>query len=66
MVLDNVRRMLGNNRILDLRGTASGLHSNFYTRRRFLDAVDIGLGLDRMDELLELLEPLLVNGAAAE
>ena len=62
VVLNNVRRMLDNNRIGELRDTASGLHRNFYIRRRFLDAVDIGLGLDRMDELLELLEPLLANG----
>ena len=62
VVLNNVRRMLDNNRIGELRDTASGLHRNFYIRRRFLDAVDIGLGLDRMDELLELLEPLLENG----
>ena len=62
VVLNNVRRMLDNNRIGELRDTASGLHRNFYIRRRFLDAVDIGLGLDRMDELLDLLEPLLENG----
>ena len=66
VVLDNIRRMLNNNRILELRDTAGGLHRNFYIRRRFLDAVDIGLGLDRMDELLDLLEPLLENGPAAE
>lgn len=66
VVLDRVRALTGNNRFFELRDTASGLHRNFYTRRRFLDAESIGLGLDRMDELLELLEPLLENEAAAE
>ena len=62
VVLNNVRRMLGDNRIYELRDTATGLHSNFYTRRRFLDAESIGVGLDLMDELVEVLEPLLENG----
>lgn len=64
VVLDNVRRMLGDNRILELRGVANDLHRNFYTRRRFLDAGSIGVGLDRMDELVEVLEPLLENRRA--
>ena len=64
VVLKNVRILTGNDRIHDLRGTANDLHRNFYTRRRFLDAADIGVSLDRMDELLDLLEPLLENGPA--
>ena len=64
VVLNNVRAMTGNNRIGELRSTANDLHRNFYTRRRFLDAAAIGLDLDQMDELLELLEPLLENGPA--
>ena len=64
VVLDNVRRMLGDNRILELRGVANDLHRNFYTRRRFLDAGSIEVGLDRMGELVEVLEPLLENGPA--
>ena len=64
VVLDNVRRMLGNNRILELRGMANDLHRNFYTRRRFLDPGSIEVGLDRMDELVEVLEPLVLNGRA--
>ena len=66
VVLNNVRALTGNNRIGELRSTANDLHRNFYTRRRFLDAAAIGLDLDQMDELLELLEPLLENGPAAE
>ena len=64
VVLKNVRILTGNDRIHDLRGTANDLHRNFYTRRRFLDAADIEVSLDRMDELLDLLEPLLENGPA--
>ena len=64
VVLNNVRAMTGNNRFFELRDTAGGLHRNFYTRRRFLDAGSIEVGLDRMDELLDLLEPLLENGRA--
>ena len=66
VVLDRVRALTGNNRFFELRDMASGLHRNFYTRRRFLDPVAIELGLDRMDELVDMLEPLLENGPAAE
>lgn len=58
VVLDNVRSLSGNERLLELRGVANDLHRNFYTRGRFLDPVGIGVSLDRMTELLDLLEPL--------
>lgn len=63
-ILNHVRRMLGDNRIAGWRATANDLHSNFY--KRFLDADAIALDLDQMDELLEVLEPLLENGPAAQ
>ena len=66
VVLNNVRAMTGNNRIGELRAMANDLHRDFYIRRRFLDAGSIEVGLDRMDELLELLEPLLESGPTAE
>ena len=58
VVLTQARDLTDNYRILELRGVANDLHRNFYTRRRFLNAVDIGASLDRMAELLDLLEPL--------
>ena len=64
VVLNNVRALTGNNRIGELRAMANDLHRDFYIRRRFLDVGSIEVGLDRMDELLELLEPLLENGPA--
>jgi hypothetical protein len=65
VVLTQARDLTGNYRILELRGLANDLHRNFYTRRRFLDAVDIEASLGLMAELLDLLEPLTdrVNGA---
>ena len=41
VVLSQARDLTGNYRILELRGVTNDLHRNFYTRRRFLDAVDI-------------------------
>ena len=58
VVLRNASRLTGDGRILELRGMASDLHSNFYRRGLLLDAEDIGISLDRMAELLDLLEPL--------
>ena len=54
----NASRLTGDDRMLELRGMASDLHSNFYRRRLLLDAEDIKISLDRMAELLDLLEPL--------
>ncbi len=62
MVLTQARDLTDNYRILELRRVANDLHRNFYTRRRFLNAVDIGASLDRMAEILDLLEPLITSG----
>ena len=62
VVLNNVRVLTGNDQLLGLRGIANDLHRNFYTRSRFLDAGSIGVGLNRMAELLDLLEPLTGDG----
>ena len=50
--------MSGDERLRTYRRVANELHGYFYTRKRFLDAEDIGDGLDRMTELLDILEPL--------
>ena len=63
-VLNQVRLMTGHPRVSGWRGVANDLHGNFY--KRFLDAGDIEDSLNEVDELLELLEPLLENGPAAE
>ena len=58
VVLNNARRLTGDNRLPGLRGIANDLHRNFYIRKRFLDADEIRLGLGSVAELLDILEPL--------
>ena len=48
----------GDDRLDGLRGTANELHGFFYTRKRFLRPDVIGRGLDRMETLLDILQPL--------
>ena len=60
VVLNNARQVTGDARIPGMRGIANELHGNYYTRRRFLNAAAIGEDLDRIAELLEILEPLTV------
>ena len=58
VVLNNARRLTGDNRLPGLRGIANDLHRNFYIRKRFLDADEIRLGLGSVAELLDILEAL--------
>ena len=58
IVMNQARRFTGNARLLDLRSRAESLHSNFYERKRRLDADIIGEDIDSITELLELLAPL--------
>ena len=58
VVLNNARQVTGDARIPGMRGIANELHGNYYTRRRLLSAAAIGEDLDRIAELLEILEPL--------
>ncbi len=58
VVLRNASDITGNDRLLDLSAIAYTLHRGYYTRRRFLSARSIGHYLDRMVELLDILEPL--------
>jgi RecB family exonuclease len=65
VVLNDARVLTGNLRLLELRGIANDLHRNYYTRKRFLNAEEIGLSLDNMAELLDILEPLTGAGGPA-
>ena len=58
VVLNNARQITGDARIPGMRSIANELHGNFYTRKRFLDAVAIGEDLDQIAVLLDILEPL--------
>ena len=62
VVMNNARILTGNGRLPGLRGIANDLHGNLYRRKRFLDAEDIGIGLDQVAELLDILEPLTEQG----
>ena len=57
-VLNQARRLTGNARIPDLRGRANDLHTNYYRRKRHLDADAIGEDIEAIAELLTLLTPL--------
>ena len=58
VVMDNAALMTGNNRIIELKSVAYGLHTNYYTRKRFLSARAIAQEINLMAELLTILEPL--------
>lgn len=52
-------RRLGRRRlVVRLSRTSEILHSNYYQRKRFLDAAQITEDIDEVAELLDLLEPL--------
>ncbi len=57
-IINRTRLMTGDEQLRNYRRVANELHGYFYTRKRFLDAEDIGDGLDRIAELLDILEPL--------
>ena len=57
-VINRARNLSGDARLRNLRRVANELHGYFYTRKRFLDAEDIGDGLDQIAALLDILEPL--------
>ena len=55
-------RRLGSRRtIVRLAHSAEILHSNYYQRKRFLDAEDIGDDLEDVAELMDRLEPLTLR-----
>ena len=57
-ILHNSRKALDDDRLSALRSTPYELHSNFYQRKRHLNAEVIGENLERVAELVDLLEPL--------
>ena len=57
-VLNESRRLTQNDRLPGLRGVANDLHGHYYERKRHLDAEAIGVDLDNIGELLDILEPL--------
>ena len=65
-IVNRARGLTGDERLRTYRRVANELHGYFYTRKRFLDAEDIGDGLDRIAELLDILEPLTETGQPAE
>ena len=62
VVLNNALLLTNNERLLDLREIANGLHRNYYTRKQFLNANIIRRELDAAAELLDILEPLTETG----
>ena len=59
-VLNRASDLTGNPQLFDLKSTAYGLHTNYYTRKRFLSPRAIAQEINLMAELLNLLEPLTV------
>ncbi len=57
-VINRARILSGDARLRNLRRAANELHGYYYTRKRFLDAADIGEGLDEIAAMLDILEPL--------
>ena len=68
VVLRNASDLTGNDRLNELADIAYGLHRSYYTRKRFLSSRTISQSLDRMAELLDILDPLAVpaNGQSKE
>ena len=58
VVLNNAVLVLGDDRLRGLRSIANELHGNYYKREFLLIADAIGLDLDSIAELLDILEPL--------
>ena len=58
LVLNRATAATGEDRLRGLRAIANELHSNYYRRKRHLDAAEIGRDLGSIAELLDLLAPL--------
>lgn len=57
-VINRSRQLSGDARIRRLRDAANTMHGYYYTRKRFLDAGDISEGLNDVELLLDILQPL--------
>ena len=58
IVLNNVWKLTGDERVRDLRGSPNDLHEYFYERDEFLDAAVIAADIESVAELVDLLAPL--------
>ena len=58
VVMRQARQLSGEARLRTLGDTANTLHGNYYTRKMLLDPTTIGEGLDDMELLLDILQPL--------
>ena len=58
VVLHNARLLTGDDRLRGLRSIANELHDNYYQREFLLNPDAIGMDLDSVAELLDILEPL--------
>lgn len=57
-VMRQAQDVSGDSRLRNLRRAANELHGFYYTRRIFLQGDDIGQGLDEVELLLDILQPL--------
>ena len=57
-VMHQARQLSGDSRLRTLADTAGTLHGNYYEREMFLYSSAIGEGLDDMELLLDILQPL--------
>lgn len=57
-VMHQARQLSGDGRLRTLADTAGTLHGNYYEREMFLYGSAIGEGLDDMERLLDILQPL--------
>ena len=58
VVIDQARRLTGDDRLGGMRGIANELHGNYYRRKRHLNAELIGQDIESVAELLGILAPL--------
>ena len=57
-MMNRARQLSGDARLRRLRDAANTLHGYFYTRKMLLNPDDIREGLDDMDLLLDIMQPL--------
>ena len=58
VVLNEAVKVTGDDRLRALRSIANDLHSNYYRRKRHLNAGIIGQDIESVSELVEILVPL--------
>ena len=58
VVLNSAFDAIGDERVLDGRSRANELHGNYYSRKRDLNPRTIANDIQRVAELLDILEPL--------